>query len=113
MDSATPDQVAELERTIAEVNRGALVVKANSKVTCDDPDAVRGKRVLVVEDGPTLTHGGMKIGAGVIAAQRLDAAEHVDTRACTMLTTAETFETYRVPAVLPGMLRSHIHLAEI
>ena len=70
MDSATPEQVAQLEATIAEANPGAVVVKANSKVTCDDPEAVRGKRVLVVEDGPTLTHGEMKIGAGVVAAQR-------------------------------------------
>ena len=58
----------------------ATVVKANSKVTVDDPDAIAGKRVLVIEDGPTLTHGEMKIGAGVVAAQRSGAAEIVDPR---------------------------------
>ena len=80
MDSATPEQVARLDATIGEVNPTATVVKANSKVTVDDADAIRGKRVLVVEDGPTLTHGSMKIGAGVVAAQRNGAAEIVDPR---------------------------------
>ena len=60
IDSATPEQIAQLDATIAEVNPTATVVKANSQVTADDPDAIRGKRVLVVEDGPTLTHGEMK-----------------------------------------------------
>src|SRR3989475_826829 len=113
MDSATPEQVAQLEGTVAEVNRGAVVVKANSKVTCDDPDAVRGKRVLVVEDGPTLTHGGMKIGAGVIAAQRLGAAEIVDPRPWAIGTIAETFEKYDVGAVLPAMGYSDGQLDEM
>ncbi len=57
MDSASPEQVAQLDATIAEVNPSAVVVKADSLVTVDDPDSIRGKRVLVVEDGPTLTHG--------------------------------------------------------
>ena len=80
MDSATPEQVAQLEATIAQANPDAVVAKANSLVTCDDPDAIAGKRVLVIEDGPTLTHGEMKIGAGVVAAQRMGAAEIVDPR---------------------------------
>ena len=113
MDSATPEQVAQLEGTIADVNRDAIVVKANSKVTCDDPDAVHGKRVLVVEDGPTLTHGGMKIGAGVVAAQRLGAAEIVDPRPWAIGTLAETFEKYDVGAVLPAMGYSDGQLDEM
>jgi predicted GTPase len=113
MDSAAPDQVAQLERTIADVNPGATVVKANSKVTCDDPEAVRGKRVLVIEDGPTLTHGEMKIGAGVVAAQRLGAAEIVDPRPWAIGTIAETFEKYDVGAVLPAMGYSEGQLDEM
>src|SRR5438046_9547518 len=113
MDSATPDQGAELERTIAEVNSGALVVKANSKVPCDDRDAGRGKRVRVGEDGPTLTRGGMQIGAGVIAAQRLGAAEIVDPRPWAIGTIAETFEKSDVGAVLPAMGYSNGQLDEM
>jgi predicted GTPase len=113
MDSATAEQVAQIDRTIADVNPGATVVKANSKVTVDDPDAIRGKRVLVVEDGPTLTHGEMKIGAGVVAAQRNGAAEIVDPRPWAIGTIAETFEKYDVGAVLPAMGYSDGQLAEM
>jgi predicted GTPase len=113
IDSATADQVAELERTIAEVNPAATVVKANSTVIADDPGAIAGKRVLVVEDGPTLTHGGMKIGAGVVAAQRMGAAEIVDPRPWAIGTIAETFEKYDVGAVLPAMGYSEGQLDEM
>jgi predicted GTPase len=113
MDSATPEQVAQLERTIAETNPTATVARANSRVTADDPDAIAGKRVLVVEDGPTLTHGEMKIGAGVVAAQRLGAAEIVDPRPWAVGTIAETFEKYDVGHVLPAMGYSDGQLAEM
>jgi predicted GTPase len=113
MDSATPEQVAQLERTIAEANPSATVAKANSLVTCDDPDAIAGKRVLVVEDGPTLTHGEMKIGAGVVAAQRLGAAEIVDPRPWAIGSIAETFEKYDVGSVLPAMGYSQGQLDEM
>ncbi len=113
MDSAEPEQVAQLEATIAATNPSATVVKANSRVTVDDPDAIRGKRVLVVEDGPTLTHGEMKIGAGVVAAERGGAAEIVDPRPWAVGTIAETFEKYDVGAVLPAMGYSEGQLAEM
>jgi predicted GTPase len=113
VDSASPEQVAQLERTIAEVNPAATVVKANSLVTADDPEAIRGKRVLVVEDGPTLTHGEMKIGAGVVAAERLGAASIVDPRPWAIGTIAETFAKYDVGAVLPAMGYSAGQLAEM
>jgi predicted GTPase len=113
MDSATPEQVEQLERTIARTNPRATVAKANSRVTADDPDAIKGKRVLVVEDGPTLTHGEMKIGAGVVAAQRLGAAEIVDPRPWAVGTIAETFEKYDVGHVLPAMGYSDGQLAEM
>ncbi|MGZ5212548.1 MAG: GTP-binding protein, partial [Actinomycetota bacterium] len=67
VDSATVQQLAELDATIRSINPDATVVKANSRVTVDEPDAIAGKRVLVIEDGPTLTHGEMKYGAGVVA----------------------------------------------
>jgi predicted GTPase len=113
MDSATPEQVAKLDATIRRVNPMATVVKANSKVTVDDPEAIRGKRVLVVEDGPTLTHGSMKIGAGVVAARRNGASEVVDPRPWAFGTIAETFEKYEVGAVLPAMGYSDGQLAEM
>ena len=113
MDSATPEQVAQIDATIAAANPGATVVKANSLVTADDPASIRGKRVLVVEDGPTLTHGSMKIGAGVVAAERNGAAEIVDPRPWAFGTIAETFEKYDVGAVLPAMGYSDGQLAEM
>ncbi len=113
MDSATPEQIAQLERTIAEVNPQATLVKANSTVTADDPGAIAGARVLVVEDGPTLTHGEMKIGAGVVAAQRMGAAEIVDPRPWAVGTIADTFAKYDVGAVLPAMGYSDGQLAEM
>ena len=113
MDSATPEQVEQLERTIAQTNPTATVAKANSRVTADDPEAIASKRVLVVEDGPTLTHGEMKIGAGVVAAQRLGAAEIVDPRPWAIGTIAETFEKYDVGHVLPAMGYSDGQLAEM
>jgi predicted GTPase len=113
MDSAEPDQVAQLDETIARVNPGATVVHANSTVSVDDPESLRGKRVLVVEDGPTLTHGEMKIGAGVVAAQRGGAAEIVDPRPWAVGTIEETFRKYDVGAVLPAMGYSEGQLAEM
>jgi predicted GTPase len=88
-------------------------MKADSRVTVDDPAAIRGKRVLVVEDGPTLTHGEMKIGAGVVAAQRNGAAEIVDPRPWAVGSIAETLERYDVGAVLPAMGYSEGQLAEM
>ncbi|MEX0985048.1 MAG: cyclic 2,3-diphosphoglycerate synthase [Actinomycetota bacterium] len=113
VDSATPEQMDQLRRTIAEVNPEATLVEADSKISCDDPAAIAGKRVLVVEDGPTLTHGDMKIGAGVVAAQRLGAAEIVDPRPWAVGTIAETFEKYDVGAVLPAMGYSQGQLDEM
>ena len=112
MDSAEPDQVAQLDATIARVNPGATVVHANSRVTVDDGESLQGKRVLVVEDGPTLTHGEMKIGAGVVAARR-GGAEIVDPRPWAVGTIEETFRRYDVGPVLPAMGYSEGQLAEM
>ena len=113
MDSASIAQVDALMKTIHEVNPRATVVKANSRVTVDDPAALAGKRVLVVEDGPTLTHGEMKFGAGVVAARAHGAEEIVDPRPWAIGTIDETFRKYDVGAVLPAMGYSDGQLAEM
>ena len=113
MDSATPEQIGRLEQTIREVNPGATVVRADSAVTVDDPDAIAGKRVLVIEDGPTLTHGDMKFGAGVVAARRGGAAEIVDPRPWAIGTIEETFRKYDVGPLLPAMGYSDGQLSEM
>ena len=112
MDSAEPEQVAQLDATIARVNPRATVVHANSAVRVDGEESLQGKRVLVIEDGPTLTHGEMKIGAGVVAAQR-GGAEIVDPRPWALGTIEETFRKYDVGAVLPAMGYSDGQLAEM
>ena len=113
MDSASTEQVSALMDAIHQTNPDATVIQANSRVTVDDPDAIRGKRVLVIEDGPTLTHGEMKFGAGVVAARAHGAAEIVDPRPWATGTIAETFRKYDVGPVLPAMGYSKGQLAEM
>jgi len=113
MDSASRDQVEALTRTISDLNPGATIVKANSRVVVDEPKAIEGKRVLVVEDGPTLTHGEMKFGAGVVAARAHGAAEVVDPRPWALGTIDETFRRYEVGPVLPAMGYSQGQLEEM
>jgi predicted GTPase len=113
MDSASTEQVDALMDAIHQTNPEAIVITANSRVTVDDPDAINGKRVLVVEDGPTLTHGGMKFGAGVVAARAHGATEIVDPRPWATGTIAETFRKYDVGPVLPAMGYSEGQLAEM
>lgn len=104
VDSADPSGVAEVRRNVHAVNPEATLIEAASELTVDDPSIVRGKRVLVVEDGPTLTHGEMKIGAGTVAAERLGAAEIVDPRPFLVGRLKETFDLYpEIGAVLPAM----------
>ena len=104
MDSADAEGVQIVRKNIADVNPTATVVDAASPVDIDDPEVVKGKKVLVVEDGPTLTHGEMKIGAGVIAARKFGAAEIVDPRPYTVGKLSETFEIYpNIGKVLPAM----------
>jgi predicted GTPase len=113
MDSASIEQVNALLDTIHRTNPDATVVKANSKVTVDDPDVISGKRVLVIEDGPTLTHGEMKFGAGVVAARAHGASEIVDPRPWAIGTIDETFRKYDVGPVLPAMGYSDGQLSEM
>ena len=112
VDSATPEQIAAVEGSIANVNPGATVIRAASPVTADNPEALVGKRVIVVEDGPTLTHGEMKYGAGVVAA-RQGGAEVVDPRPYAIGTLKKTYEQYDVGPVLPAMGYSQQQLDEM
>jgi predicted GTPase len=113
VDSASADQVAALEETIRTVNPGATIVEANSAVAVEDGQEIAGKRVLVVEDGPTLTHGDMKFGAGVVAARRNGAAEIVDPRPYAIGTLEDTYRKYDVGPVLPAMGYSEQQLDEM
>jgi len=102
--TANPENVEELRISIAQINPKAKVVDAASPVTVDDPGIITGKRVLVVEDGPTLTHGEMKYGAGVVAANQCGALELVDPRPFAQGSIARTFDHYPdIGMVLPAM----------
>ncbi|HEX9761710.1 MAG TPA: GTPase, partial [Acidimicrobiia bacterium] len=90
-----------------------MVIKAESPVTVDRPQDLRGKRALVIEDGPTLTHGEMKFGAGVVAARREGATTIVDPRQYATGSLREVFEQYDVGPVLPAEGYSPQQLAEI
>jgi predicted GTPase len=103
VDSASQDQLAELDQAIGELNPGATVVRARSAVSVADPGLVAGRRVLVVEDGPTLTHGGMRFGAGVVAARRFGAAEILDPREHAVGTIRDTYNKYDIGPLLPAM----------
>jgi predicted GTPase len=104
IDSADPADVETVRRNIASRNPSATVIDAASDLTIDDASVIKGKTVLAVEDGPTLTHGGMKIGAAVVAAQRFGAIGFVDPRPYTVGTLSETFEIYpEIGTVLPAM----------
>ena len=104
VDSASQEGIATVEENISKVNPNALVIKADSKISVDNPDIIRGKRVLVVEDGPTLTHGEMSIGAGTVAAERVGVEELVDPRPYTVGTLKDTFEKYpNIGQLLPAM----------
>lgn len=104
MDSADAAGIQTVRKNIAAVNPGATVIDAASTLDVDDPSVLRGKRVLAIEDGPTLTHGEMKIGAAVVAAQKFGAAALVDPRPYTVGRLTETFKTYPgIGALLPAM----------
>jgi predicted GTPase len=104
IDSAPRENVATVIQNVRSMNPHAVIIEAASPITVDDPDAIRGRKVLVVEDGPTLTHGEMSFGAGTIAAQQFGAAEIIDPRPYAVKSIAETYAKYpKTGAVLPSM----------
>lgn len=104
IDSASLVDINTVRANLLKVNPKATIVDAASPISIDKPELIKGKRVLVVEDGPTLTHGEMKIGAGVVAAMKYGAAELVDPREYAVGKLKETFEIYpQVGTLLPAM----------
>lgn len=104
VDTADYANVRRVRENVQAVNPGAVILEAASPLFVDDPALIRGRRVLVVEDGPTLTHGGMAYGAGCIAAQRFGAAELIDPRPFAVGSIADTFAKYPgTGTLLPAM----------
>ncbi len=104
IDSASPESIQIVRENISKVNPEAIVVDGASPIRVDNPSVIRGKKVLVVEDGPTLTHGEMKIGAGIMAARKFGASELVDPRPFTVGRLSETFRIYPgIGTLLPAM----------
>jgi predicted GTPase len=104
IDSASLDDINTVRRNIAKINPKAIVIDAASYLTVDKPELIRDKKVLVVEDGPTLTHGEMKIGAGTVAALKFGAAELIDPRPYTVGKLSYTYQKYpEIGTLLPAM----------
>jgi len=106
--------VEAMRASVAALNPGAAIVEADLVVSVDDPAAIEGRRVLVIEDGPTLTHGGMRYGAGTIAARRHGAAELVDPRPTAVGSIADTLAAYpELHGVLPALGYAPAQLADL
>jgi predicted GTPase len=104
VDTANPEDVITVRNNLYMLNPDAVVIEGASPLFVDDPDAIRGKRVLVVEDGPTLTHGEMAYGAGFVAARRFGASEIVDPRPYAVASIKATYEKYpNTGTILPAM----------
>ena len=114
MDSASPENIQIVRENIEKVNPTAVVIDAASPLTVHHPELIKGKRVLVVEDGPTLTHGEMKLGAGTVAARKYGAKELVDPRPLVVGKLAETFKTYpNIGLLLPAMGYGEQQIADL
>ncbi|MFZ5517139.1 MAG: cyclic 2,3-diphosphoglycerate synthase [Candidatus Zhuqueibacterota bacterium] len=104
IDTAGYDDIEYVRASIREVNPNAIIIEAASPLSVEDPELIRGKRALVVEDGPTLTHGEMTFGAGVVAAEKFGASEIIDPRPWVVGKIAETYEKYpSIGDLLPAM----------
>lgn len=115
VDTADPRDVEKVEQAAAQLNPRAKVVRAKSPVSVDgDPQSIAGKRVLVIEDGPTLTHGEMKYGAGIVAAKKWGAAEIVDPRRYAVGEIADTYRKYpNIGTLLPAMGYGQRQMADL
>lgn len=114
IDTADPDSVTRVLANVAAVNPTATVIRAASPVTLDAGSSLEGRRVVVVEDGPSVTHGGMAFGAGTVAARQAGATELVDPRPWAVGSIAETFATYPgLGPVLPAMGYGEHQLTEL
>jgi predicted GTPase len=113
-DTADPQKVKQVKENIKLVNPRATVLDAESPITADKPELVRGKRVLVIEDGPTITHGGMPFGAGMVYAKKFGAREFVDPRPYAVGSIKEAYRKYpHLGAILPALGYSEKQVAEL
>ena len=114
VDTADAKNVEEVKKNIKMVNPKAKVLEANSPVTVDKPELIKEKRVLVIEDGPTLTHGNMPYGAGAVIAKKLGAREMVDPRPYAVGSIKETYQKYaHLGAILPALGYGEKQIAEL
>lgn len=114
VDSASLDDARFVRNNVMDANPHARIVEAASPIDVDDPAVIRGKRILVIEDGPTLTHGGMQYGAGTIAAHRFGAEEIVDPRSYAVDSIAETYRLYpKIGQLLPAMGYGEKQIADL
>jgi predicted GTPase len=104
VDTAEPNKVSEVRSSLRKVNPDCKIIEAASPIFVEDPELIKGKSVLVIEDGPTLTHGGMRYGAGTIASKRYDPTEIINPRPFAVRSIQETYKQYpHIGALLPAM----------
>jgi len=114
IDSTTHENIEIVENNIKQKNPNAIIIHADSPIIVDGPEDIKGKRVLVVEDGPTLTHGEMKYGAGIVAARQYGAHEIIDPRPYAVGSIKKTFEKYpHIGTLLPAMGYSRTQMKEL
>lgn len=114
VDSAAPENIELVRNNTRKVNPTAVIIDAASPIKVENPEIIKGKRVLIVEDGPTLTHGDMAMGAGTLAAQKYGAAEIVDPRQSAVRSLADTYKLYpHVGAVVPAMGYGEKQIADL
>jgi predicted GTPase len=114
VDTADPQNVEKVKENIEKVNPKATVLEAASPVTVDKPELIKGNRILVIEDGPTLTHGNMPYGAGAVIAKKLGAMEMVDPRPYAVGSIKETYEKYtHLSTILPAVGYGEKQIAEL
>ena len=103
-DSASPENIALVKKHVRQLNEKAVIVDATLPVTAERPELIQGKRALIIEDGPTLTHGGMAFGAGMLAAEKFGAKEIIDPRPYAVGSIAETYKHFpHIGKILPAM----------
>lgn len=114
VDSARKEDVETVIRNVRSINDHARIIKANSVITVEDPELIKRKRVLVVEDGPTLTHGGMAFGGGTVAAKKFEALEIIDPRPYAVGSIRTVFQDFpHIGAVLPAMGYNNDQMKEL
>jgi len=114
VDTADPQKVVQVKENIKLVNPNAKILEAASPITADNPNAIKGKRVLVIEDGPTVTHGGMPYGAGTVFAKKFGAGEIVDPKPYAVGSIKEAYKKYtHLSGILPALGYGEKQVAEL